>query len=273
MEKLLEHLGFASPFVYAAAAYGLFVWLDNEASNEAKAALAGTMKLKDYDHKQIASAVVEVFDRLYTVPLLHWRAMLRSSLVTIAVSAVFAFEMRNTKIIADLQKAGIAWEFYAHTLGTNLISDYISLFLIRPRLSKSGNRPVRALVLGALLGIFVIYLGMTIRLLLEIHVITFTSPCAPVPIVSGIEPDLSCWTSRDNFVLLSTVPASAVFVWLPLFALGILVARALAPLSRVVGRFQWALKEGDQHPLKAIGCVAGLAVFIVAAACQTLFKT
>jgi hypothetical protein len=27
MEKLLEHLGYATPFIYAAAAYGLFAWL------------------------------------------------------------------------------------------------------------------------------------------------------------------------------------------------------------------------------------------------------
>jgi len=41
MEKLLEHLGYATPFIYAAAAYGLFAWLDKEASDDAKAALAG----------------------------------------------------------------------------------------------------------------------------------------------------------------------------------------------------------------------------------------
>jgi len=36
MEKLLEHLGYATPFIYAAAAYGLFAWLDENASDEAK---------------------------------------------------------------------------------------------------------------------------------------------------------------------------------------------------------------------------------------------
>ena len=90
MKELLEHFGFAMPFVYAAAAYGVFVWLDNETSDQAKAALASTMRLKDYDGKRIASALVEVFDRLYTVPLLHWRAMSRSALFTIIITAVFA---------------------------------------------------------------------------------------------------------------------------------------------------------------------------------------
>jgi hypothetical protein len=94
MEKLLEHLGYATPFIYAAAAYGLFAWLDKEASDDAKAALAGTMNLMDYDKKRIASALVEVFDRLYAYPLLRWRAFFRSMLFTLAVSGFFIFETR-----------------------------------------------------------------------------------------------------------------------------------------------------------------------------------
>jgi hypothetical protein len=32
------------------------------------------------------------------------------------------------------------------------------------------------------------------------------------------------------------------------------------------------LKEGEKHPLRAVGCIAGLAVFIVGAAWQTISK-
>ena len=48
LEKLLEHFGYAAPFMYAAAAYGFFHWLDENASDEAKASLARTMRFKDY---------------------------------------------------------------------------------------------------------------------------------------------------------------------------------------------------------------------------------
>jgi len=65
-------------------------------------------------------------------------------------------------------------------------------------------------------------------------------------------------------------PALAVFAWLPLFALGILAIRVLPLLSRIVEKTQWALKEGDQHPLRAIGFVAAVAVFAVAAGMQTM---
>jgi hypothetical protein len=72
--KLLDHLGYAAPLLYAAAAYGLFRWLDENLSTAAKAALASTMKLRSYGKEQVASALVEVFDRIYTRPLLSWRA-------------------------------------------------------------------------------------------------------------------------------------------------------------------------------------------------------
>jgi hypothetical protein len=41
-----------------------------------------------------------------------------------------------------------------------------------------------------------------------------------------------------------------------------LAARVLTPLSWIVGRTQWFLKEGKEHPLKAIGYVAGVVVFL-----------
>ncbi|MEH2548161.1 hypothetical protein V1283_004806 [Bradyrhizobium sp. AZCC 2262] len=67
------------------------------------------------------------------------------------------------------------------------------------------------------------------------------------------------------------LPALAVFTWLPLFALGIMTARLLTPLSWIVGRTQWFLKEGKEHPLKAIGYVAAVAAFICTGTARTVF--
>src|SRR5262245_13784465 len=92
MAELLKLLGFTTPLIYAAAAYGLFHWLDENASDEAKAALARTMRFKDYKSEQVASALVEVFDRIYTYPLLRWRAFFRSLTFTVVVSAIYVFE-------------------------------------------------------------------------------------------------------------------------------------------------------------------------------------
>jgi hypothetical protein len=67
-------------------------------------------------------------------------------------------------------------------------------------------------------------------------------------------------------------PALAVFTWLPLFAFGILIARSLTPLSWIVGRTQWFLKEGKEHPLKAIGYVAAVVVFLGTVAGRAVFN-
>src|SRR5215470_9188045 len=102
LEKLLEHSDYATPFLYAVVAYGFFHWLDENASDEAKAALARTMSFKDYKSEQVASALVEVFDRIYTYPLLRWRAFFRSLLFTTVVSAIFLFEVHRYVSLSDM---------------------------------------------------------------------------------------------------------------------------------------------------------------------------
>ena len=66
-----------------------------------------------------------------------------------------------------------------------------------------------------------------------------------------------------NFNLLASVAAAIVFLWLPLFAIGLLALRALTPLAWIVGKAQWTLKEGDAHPLKAVGLVISVLVFVM----------
>jgi hypothetical protein len=78
--------------------------------------------------------------------------------------------------------------------------------------------------------------------------------------------------AHAQFLSLTFVwPAVIVFAWLPLFALGILTARLLTPLSWIVGRTQWFLKEGKEHPLKAIGYVAAVAVFLGTVTARAVF--
>src|SRR5260370_1301544 len=52
----------------------------------------------------------------------------------------------------------------------------------------------------------------------------------------------------------------------PLFAIGIVGIRALGLFTWVVEKTQWALKDGDQHPLKAVGLVAAVVVFAIGCA-------
>ena len=285
MEELLKLLGFTTPFMYAAAAYGLFHWLDENASDEAKAALARTMSLKDYKREQVASALVEVFDRIYTYPLLRWRTFGRSLLFTTVISVIWVFEFMPyflAKVCAavaavpslreemtEVCNTG-AFDFWPILIGTtpllvfNVPSDYLSLFVIRPLLIRSGTKPVISLILGAVSGAAIVLAVNSLRSFLNGLVLAAVDKTAPSPydFIMPVSP----------FSLLFAWPAMAVFIWLPLFALGIVAARLLTPLSWIVGRTQWFLKEGKEHPLRAIGYVAAVVVFLGTVAGRVIFS-
>ena len=59
-----------------------------------------------------------------------------------------------------------------------------------------------------------------------------------------------------------TIPAFIVHLWLPLFAMSVLAARALNSL-RLAARFaQWFLKDGKKAPFRSLGIIAALIVFV-----------
>ncbi|MCK1629236.1 hypothetical protein [Bradyrhizobium sp. 162] len=268
LKKLAEHFGFAAPFGYAALAYGFFLWLDKEASDEAKAALARTMRFKDYKNEQVASALVEVFDRIYTHPLLRWRAFFRPFLITTLISALYVYETWpkfHATEFDEFRELGFGLVF-------NLFSDYLSLFVIRPLLIRSGTTPVIGLAVAAVSGIAIVLATNSFRWLL---IWCAGGECPGYDLFNIVNQVLMPGAMDDQHPLYSvleslffTWPALAVFVWLPLFALGILTARLLTPLSWLVGRTQWFLKEGKDHPLKAIGYVATIVVFLCTVAAR-----
>lgn len=71
--------------------------------------------------------------------------------------------------------------------------------------------------------------------------------------------------------LVAAAPAFIVFLWLPLLALGIITFRLSNGVSRLVGALQGQLNEGEEHPLQAIGIVAGAAVLVVSTVLMLLF--
>jgi hypothetical protein len=75
--EVLKLLGFTTPFIYAAATYGFFRWLDKKASGPAKKAISGWLVPRQYDRTGIASAILELFDRVYTQPLFGGKRKVR----------------------------------------------------------------------------------------------------------------------------------------------------------------------------------------------------
>jgi hypothetical protein len=263
MDKLLEQLGYSTPLIYAAATYGLFNWLDENASDEAKAALANTMRFNQLNNGQIALALVEVFDRIYTYPLLRWHAFLRSLMFTLAVSAIFTYETYESQNLDTESGTLLIWGF---SFSVNVATDFLSLFIIRRRLVSGGSRPVFSLATGTLLGFLVVSCGALFRVVL--YLVDFGLVGGSEAVTHLMFEPKVLFSSTFIFAL----PAMAVFGWLPLLALGILAFRTMASLSWVLAKTQWFLKGGTEHPLRAVGYIAALTVFIIAAVRHALIK-
>ena len=133
------------------------------------------------------------------------------------------------------------------------------MIAIRQFLVGSGTHPVLHLILGTWTGVAIVIAANVLRLML-------------LYVFLWIVPGLDRVPGLDSVILPLALAALAVFVWLPLVALGILTARFLTPLSWVVGRTQWFLKEGMEHPLKAIGYVAAVVVFLGTVAVRVIFS-
>ncbi|WKA29813.1 hypothetical protein [Bradyrhizobium roseum] len=88
LNEVMKALGVGLPFLYAAGTYYLFHRLDMRASGPAKKAFSDWFTRR-YDRSEVASAVVEVFDRVYTRPLFGWRAFLRSLALTLLTAVIF----------------------------------------------------------------------------------------------------------------------------------------------------------------------------------------
>jgi hypothetical protein len=99
MLEVIKQLGIVTPFIYAAGTYGFFHYLDKQASAKAKKAISGSLKPLEYDRAAVAVALIEIFDRLYTRPLLGWRAALRSALFT-----SIAYEWRVCQVSTPMKR-------------------------------------------------------------------------------------------------------------------------------------------------------------------------
>jgi hypothetical protein len=98
----------------------------------------------------------------------------------------------------------------------------------------AGGRPIIALILCSLIGVFIAVPNIAIRL----HFVDY--------------PEF--WLSKwDNpiMLVLALPPALLVFAWLPLFGVSLSAIRMLNLLLPVVTRVQWAIKECREHPLIA----------------------
>jgi hypothetical protein len=247
-ELLKDAPELAVAFSYAAAFYTGFLYLDRNVSAPATKAIAFWLKPVSLDSSSVGNAMVEVFDRVYTYPLWHWRPMLRSFLITLIVSIIIYYELDAFR---DLKQN---YRYLALFVLANAVSDYISLFVVRRWLVMAGVRPLFALVSGAVVGIlivYVMYLGRTVILSI-------------LDIVEQGGIDSTYFESWWGFIrygiqgedIETVLPALVVHLWLPLLALSVLIIKIFNLFVQTVGWTQWFFKGEDKHPLRAVGKVA-----------------
>jgi hypothetical protein len=274
-ETLFKQFGLDTPFGYGAMAFAVFVSLDKGLSDDAKNALAKMMSVRKYNESEVAAAIVEVFDRFYTQPLFHWRAFVRSTLFTLGVSAIFILEVpgilrRNGA--GDITSVQI---FASAVLGTttNIVSDYISLFVIRSWLVRYGTKPIFALISSSCIGLIIVNLATVLRVLIVMALTVTQLTKTSIPVSNPqVETMLHQSANQILLPLAFSLPAMLVFAWIPLLALGLLTIRSLNMASWALTKTQWIIKDGDKHPLTIVGIFAAILVFAFAGVSQTFFR-
>lgn len=272
--KLVEILGFATPVLYAAATYAFFHWLDDKASESAKNAITGWLKSRPHGAPAIRAAMLEAFDRIYSFPLLSWRSFFRSTIISTVSTAAYLLIFDLEWLIEAPGLGKYVWAGSAAVF--NCVSDYISLFLVRRLLSRSWIKPSASVILAPLVGICAVLFLYYLRF---VSMIVFATPWIAnrtfSELLAGFEYSISwlLWRlgelAAEQVVLhphtVVIIPALIVHMWLPILGVGVLAVKALRGFTWAVGGTQWFLKDGNTHPYEAVGYVAAVVVFAVAA--------
>ena len=82
MEKLFTLLGLGAPFGLATATYAVFWWLDINASDEATNVISSWLQGRSQNKPDLGNLIISAFDRVYTSPLLRFRAFRRSAIIS-----------------------------------------------------------------------------------------------------------------------------------------------------------------------------------------------
>jgi hypothetical protein len=266
-QKAAEWAGLGAPFSVAASVYLFFHLADSRASREAKEAISNWMKPLPYDAKAVSLAILEIFDRLYSSPLLTWRAFKRSALFSIFAIVVLWImviiihpEFWDALDKADTLRFLIS--YYPLVFFLFVVADYLSLFIVRKWIVLSSGRPWLAISSGIALGLLIIVITIcAFTALTAIRAWIYYSRCVSLSVIIW---ELVSSQLAHRFEAL-LVPTLFVHLWLPLMAFTVLCMRGLNWFLRAAGWLQWFLEGGKEHPLQAVGYVSAFIVFVALA--------
>jgi hypothetical protein len=259
LKAALQTLGFGTPFIFAAATYSFFHWLDKNASPQASQAISRWLKGEPYRRIDVKLGIISAFDNLYSSPLLSVKAFGRSFIVSSVTLFIlnwfWAFIWISHGVHYSLEDLFIPTPVELLVFSMIIISDYLSLFVVRKLLTLAGDKPFLSLFLAITAGGFLVT-GVLVTIIVIAYLFYSGSTHLLVRVSFFIE-------NTSALVLLSVMsPAFLVHLWLPLFAIGALGVRAIYLFVYVARSAQWFFRQGGRHPVRAIGMAA--AAFMVA---------
>jgi hypothetical protein len=294
LKELMTLLGFPTPLILAAATYLFFHWLDNIASVPAKEAISALLMPREYDRADVRLAILELFDRVYTHPLFAWRAFRRSAVITIGIVAVVTYEvfqMMRSNVVKSPSDDPVMYLSVPIVICVTIISDYLSLFVVRWQLANEHTTTMKAFLLAPLIGIVVVFsfpllvvivtllLGYTPLVHQDVNLsdnpVSDTSQLLrslvlqEVHLRSGSE---AAYVNTLHLIRWLRSSAFLVHMWLPFLGLCIGLLRPLYYFILATQTAQWFLRRGREHPLEAVGFVAALLVFLVTAVVQWMLR-
>jgi hypothetical protein len=156
------------------------------------------------------------------------------------------------------------------SIGSVILTDYVSLFFVRRFPEFAQRYPICAALFSSVVGLVLVAIGMFIwtfiGLLAEspnMHDLEFVGflPRGAIIKLLQLAPSVSAKYFGSHPLSSTMTSALIIHLWLPLFALSSLAVKLTFRIFRAVEKAQWFLKQGDAHPLKAIGIVATIIVF------------
>jgi hypothetical protein len=268
-EHFSSFAGFGAPFAAAGSVVWLFTYIDKNASGPANQALSQWIGGQHYQKSDLTSAVVGAFDALYSYPLFKLKAFIRSLAIS-TIAFVFVYFIRFQDVISHWQQLGKDIDIIITFLACTVISDYISLFIIRKILCLDYLSIILTLFMAiAMAALIVILIFMAGIATVSIIYLTVSSS---VPIRYSLQSHeyysfiinsmRELLTPRGIWSYRVFYPALLVHLWLVGFALSVALLRVWTGSIRAIVFAQWALEGGNQHPFKAIGFVAGILTFM-----------
>jgi hypothetical protein len=270
LKQMLDFVALGAPLYFAVAIFGLFSFLDKRASPKANTTISSWLRAGEYNKSHVADTLLEVFDRIYSRPLWGWRALIRSFIASAIATCLAIYWSYYVTFYFIFHLAQDGHYQFPLLIAGNFVADYLSLYVIRYWLGR-GTSPIAALLLGPALAILVILGVYTIIDVVRFSLETLTF--RPIYLIQG----LRAWIETLSSFSISSrksifLGAAVVHAWLPLFAIGVVVARLLNSGRRAAIGVQWFLREGNRHPLQAIGFVAAIFTFVGSSLFQIFVK-